>query len=69
MWLIWVLAIIIFLIMEHALVFWLVFVPLGLLFLLSLAGFFKKGRSGLSDLFLTMVVLAAIIIVLIAVCS
>lgn len=69
MWIIWVLAIIIFLIMEHALVFWLVFVPLGLLLLLSLAGFFKKGRSGLSDLFLTMVVLAAIIIVLIAVCS
>jgi hypothetical protein len=69
MWIIWVLAIIVFLIMEHTLVFWLVFVPLGLLLLLSVAGFFKQGRSGLSDLFLTMVIVVVIIIALIAVCS
>ena len=69
MWIIWVLAIIVFLIMEHSLVFWLVFVPLGLLLLLSIAGFFKKGRSGLSNLFLTMVLFVVIIIALVIICS
>ncbi len=69
MWFIWILAIIIFLVMEHSLIFWLVFVPLCLLFLLSLAGFFNKGRARMSDLFLSLVVVVAIIIVLIAVCS
>lgn len=60
MWIIVILGIIAFLVMEHPVAFWLIFVPLALLLLLSIVGFFKSRRAGLSDLFLIMVILFVI---------
>ena len=67
MWFIIVLSVIVFLVMEHPIALWFIFVPLALLLLLSIVGFFKNQRAGLSDLFLIMVILFIIIVALILV--
>ena len=67
MWLMVVLGIIAFLVMEHQVVFWIVFVPLGLLFLVTILGFFKNRRAGLKDLasivFIFLVIIVALVLV------
>ena len=69
MWFFLILGAIVFLIMEHSVVFWVVFVPLILFFLASLAGFFKKGgTSGVKDFIAAMVILVVMIVVLMIVC-
>lgn len=65
MWAIIVLGIIAFLVMEHPVAFWLVFVPLAVLFLLSIVGFFKNKRAGLSDLFTIMGIFVVIVVALV----
>ena len=69
MWVVIVLGIIAFLVMEHPVAFWLVFVPLIVLFLLSILGFFKNKRAGLSDLLTIMVIFVVIIVALVAIAS
>lgn len=69
MWVIWVLAVIVFLLMEHPVAFWVIFVPLVLLLILFTVGFFKNRGLGLSDLFMIYFILVVIIIALMAVVS
>lgn len=69
MWVIVVLGIIAFLLMEHTVAFWLVFVPLALLFVLSILYFLKNQRAGLSDLLTIIVILAGIVVALVAIVS
>ena len=63
-----ILGIIAFLLMEHALVFWLVFVPLAISFLVFLYLFFKGGRQGMTYFSVAMVILAIMVIALLVVC-
>ena len=65
MWFIIVLAVIVFLVMEHPIAFWLVFVPLGLLFILSIIGLFNSKRAGLSNVVTPSMLLIVIIIALV----
>lgn len=69
MWFIIILGIIAFLAMEHfkALVF--VFLPLGILFVLSMIGFFKGRKAEFSGLIAGMVILGIMLIALLVVCS
>lgn len=60
-----VLAIIMFLVMKHPVAFWLIFVPLSVLLLLSIFGFFRNKRAGLSDLFTIMGIFVVIIVALV----
>ena len=64
MWFIVVLAVIVFLLMEHPIAFWLIFVPLGLLFLFTLLSPMTGRRINFLDLFAPMLILIIIIIVL-----
>ena len=66
MWFIIVLAIVVFLIMEHPVAFWLVFVPLGIIFLLT-AGGFLRGKSGISAI-IPIIVFVLMILALLIVC-
>lgn len=67
MWLIIILGIIAFLLIEHAIVFWLVFVPLAILFIASVVGIFRQRGSQLSHvasvvgLFIVMIVLLVVV--------
>ena len=63
-----ILGIILFLLIEHALVFWLVFVPLAILFVVFLCGWFKTGGLPLSSLWMALLILAVIVILLLIVC-
>jgi hypothetical protein len=65
MWILIILVIIAFLLMEHPIAFWLILVPLGLMFILSLMGFFKSKRAGLSELTIAMVLLVAFVVALV----
>lgn len=67
MWFIIVLAIVVFLIMEHPVAFWLVFVPLGIIFLLT-AGGFLRGKSGINSLIIPIIVFVLMILALLIVC-
>ena len=69
MWLIVVLGVIAFLVMEHPVVFWLVFIPLIVLFLASIVGLFKNKRAALSSLFWIVFIFVIIIIALVLVAS
>jgi hypothetical protein len=62
-----ILGIIAFLVMEHPVAFWLIFVPLGLLLLLFTIVLFKSRRAGLAALFLIMMVLFVMMVALILV--
>ena len=50
MWIMIVLGVIAFLVMEHEILFWVVFVPLCLFFITSIVGLFRNQRAGLSNL-------------------
>lgn len=63
-----IMGIILFLLMEHALVFWLVFVPLAILFVVYLCGWFRSGGLPLSSLGMALLILAVMVIVLLMVC-
>ncbi len=63
-----VLGAIIFLIMEHPVVFWLVFVPLAISFVVYLLKFIKGGRSGLGHFATAMFILVVMVVVLMIVC-
>ena len=65
MWLIVVLGVIAYLVMEHSTVFWLVFIPLIVLFLASIVGLFKNKRAALSSLFWIVFIFVIIIIALV----
>ena len=65
MWFIIGLGIIMYLLMEHPVAFWAILVPLGVVFILSLMGFFKSSRAGLSDYIITMVFLVIFVIALV----
>ncbi len=67
MWFFFLLGIIAFLLMEHPVVFWCVFVPLAVIFVGSMLGFFKKG-GGLGKLVTALIILAAMAVVLLIVC-
>ena len=69
MWILIVLGIIAFLVMEHNFVFWVLFVPLGVLFLITIVGFFKNRRAGVSDLVSIVFVFLTIIVALVLVAS
>lgn len=58
----------VFLLMEHPVVFWLVFVPLALLFVVSLIKFFANGRNGIGDFVTAMLILVVMGIALMIVC-
>ena len=62
-----VLGVVVFLLMEHTLVFWLVFVPLALLFVISTLQFFKSRGWGFRYFTTAMIALFAIIVVLLIV--
>lgn len=63
-----ILGIIAFLLMEHIVVFWCVFVPLAILFVASLVLFLKKGGLRLGNFITAMIALAAMVVVLLIVC-
>ena len=68
MWFFLLLGVIVFLLMEHALVFWIVFVPLALMFILYLLKFFRDGRSGIGHFATAMFILVVMVIALWIVC-
>ena len=70
MWFIIILGIIVFLLMEHAMVFWIVFVPLIILFLASIVSLIQGRSLGawLSNYAMIMICLVAMIIALMVVC-
>ena len=61
-------GIIAFLLMEHAVVFWLVFVPLAIIFVVYLLGWFKTGGMGLSNILTAALALIIMIVALLIVC-
>ena len=69
MWFIVILGIIAFLIMEHPVIFWCVFVPLGVMFIITMVGWLGNGRGRLSGLLSAMVILGIMIFALVWVCS
>ena len=68
MWFFLILGAIVFLIMEHTVVFWVVFVPLGLGFVLYLVKFLSEGRAGLKHFVTAMTILVAMVAILMIVC-
>ena len=68
MWFIIILGIIMFLLFEHPIAFWLVFVPLGIIFILT-AGGFLRGKSGaIGGLVSSIIIFMLIILALLVVC-
>ena len=63
-----IMGIILFLLMEHALVFWLVFVPLAIIFSGSMVGWFKTGGLGMSNVAMAVIAVVGMIIALVIVC-
>lgn len=69
MWFFLLLGAIVFLIMQHPVVFWVVFVPLALMFVASLLNFFRKGVSGLGDFATALIILGVMVVALMIVCA
>ena len=63
-----ILGIIMFLLMEHALVFWLVFMPLAVIFFVCLHQFFTKGSIGIGYGATALCVLLVSVVALVIVC-
>lgn len=68
MWFVILLGIIAFLLMEHALIFWLVFIPLALLFIIYVLKWFNTGGMGLSNFVAAFIILIMMVIALLIVC-
>jgi hypothetical protein len=69
MWFFLILGAILFLLMEHTVVFWVVFVPLIILFIASCTGFLRSRDRAIGKLITTLTVVAMMIAVLLIVCS
>ena len=69
MWFFFLLGVIVFLIMQHPVVFWIVFVPLALMFVASILNFCRKGVSGLGDFATAMIILGVMVVALMIVCA
>ena len=63
-----ILGIVVFLIMVHPVVFWCVFVPLVIIFVVFLVKFFKDGGIGLSNFVTALTVLGIMVVVLLILC-
>lgn len=65
MWFFLILGAIVFLMMEHALVFWIVFVPLALMFIVFLVKWLKGegGDNALASVFALIAMVVALMIV------
>ena len=64
-----VIAIIIYLIMEHPVAFWCLFAPLIIAFVLAVICYFKRWSGHFANLFVILVIVIAMIIALIVVCA
>lgn len=64
-----ILGIIAFLLMEHALVFWLVFVPLAILFVLVAMGLARNNSGAIGSIMALMFIVIVAIVALVLVCS
>ena len=62
-----ILGIIAFLVMVHPVVFWVVFVPLAIIFVVSLLAFLKKGTLGIKHFTTAMVALIIMIVAIVIV--
>ena len=69
MWFIIILGVIAFLVMEHPIVFWVVFVPLALLVVTSLIKWFGSSGAKMGELVTSVVALVAMIVALVLVCA
>lgn len=69
MWLIVILAIICFLLMEHPVAFWCVFVPLTILFIVFSIKWFRGGGLSISNALVSIIVVIAMVIALFIVCT
>ena len=68
MWFVILLGIIAYLVMEHPVAFWSVFVPLGVILILYVANMFSgKRRFGFSDIYAAVGVFIVMIIALVIV--
>ena len=63
-----ILGIIAFLLMAHSVVFWLVFVPLGIVFIISLVKWFNRGGLGMSNILVCATSLILMVVTLLIVC-
>ena len=63
-----ILGIIAFLLMEHAVIFWLVFVPLAILFVVFMVKWLNGTGFGVSDLVMAGIVAIIIVVALLIVC-
>lgn len=64
-----ILGIIAFLLMEHALAFWLVFVPLVILFVLAALGLVRNRRGAIGNILTMLFVFILAIVALVIICS
>lgn len=69
MWFVIILAIIVFLLMEHALAFWLLFVPLALVFIVAVVKMPRSTKSAVGSLVTMTAVFILMIVGLLIVCS
>ena len=69
MWFALLLGAIAFLLMEHPVVFWLIFVPLGIIFILNAVGFLKGNKGGIGAIVTSVIILVLLIVALLIVCS
>ena len=69
MWFIIILGVIAFLLMEHPIVFWVVFAPLVLLFVVSLIKWFGNGSAKMGDFITAFLALAVMVVALVLVCA
>ena len=63
-----ILGIVVFLIMVHPIVFWCVFLPLAVIFVIALIKFFKDGGIGLKHFVTALVILFILVVVLLILC-
>ena len=68
MWLAIILGIIAFLLMEHPIVFWLVFVPLGIILVLNAVGVLKGKGGAIGRIIASVIIILLLILVLLIVC-
>ena len=69
MWFVVILGILIFLIMEHPIAFWCVFVPLLVMLVITIVDWLKNGTARFSGLLSAMSILGVIILALVLVCA
>ena len=68
MWFFFLLGVIVFLIMEHEIIFWIMFVPLAIMLVVSIVKGFKVNGMGLKHFGTAMLILVVMVVVLMIVC-